>query len=310
MEFNENMILEKIKENIKEKIDKIEFLPFREACFYSFDGNGKMVRPLLLAAFYHMFGGKEERFIKFSTAIEMIHTYSLIHDDLPAMDNSDFRRGKKSSHKAFGEAYAILVGDALLSYAFEIVSDITPTACADCHSLIKCVHILSKCAGMHGMVLGQVLDIDFEQNQNKDFTIDTLYKLDLLKTGKLLEASTLIGANLSNADITQDLENLILNFVKPLGLMYQIVDDILDVISNETELGKPINQDENKLTYIKLLGLEEAKNKAFECFNDCNKNLDFIKQKLTKDNDFTQNQENAYNYIKQLVFDIYNKINK
>ncbi|OIJ16880.1 farnesyl-diphosphate synthase [Anaerobacillus alkalilacustris] len=227
----------------------------KDAMLYSLKAGGKRLRPLLLFATLEGFGQNYESSLPVACALEMIHTYSLIHDDLPAMDNDDFRRGKPTNHKVYGEATAILAGDALLTYAFQIISTMDQIAPTQKLSLIT---ELAKASGPEGMVGGQIADMDGE---NKDLSLDQLEYIHLHKTGDLLGFSIIAGAILSNAK-KQDIKNL-REFTKHLGLAFQIKDDILDIEGNEEDLGKPVGSDitNEKSTYPKLLGLAGAKKK-------------------------------------------------
>ncbi len=227
-----------------------------EAMNYSFLAGGKRLRPMLMKETYQLFGGKSKVIEPFMAAIEMIHTYSLVHDDLPAMDNDEYRRGKKTTHAVYGEAMGILAGDALLNYAFEtalIAFDLEP----DNANIAKALQILAKKAGIYGMVGGQVVDVVSENDQSMTKEkLDFIYKL---KTGALIEASMLIGAVLAGA--TKNEQKIVEQVAGEVGLAFQIQDDILDVTSTMEVLGKPIGSDEknHKITYVTYEGLEKAK---------------------------------------------------
>ncbi|MCH5210836.1 MAG: polyprenyl synthetase family protein [Oscillospiraceae bacterium] len=255
-----------MKEIIKERaaqIDKAlnEYLPSRDnpqsviydAMRYSLFAGGKRLRPLLMLETAKMCGGDENEIIPFACSMEMIHTYSLIHDDLPAMDNDDLRRGKPTSHIKFGEAIAILAGDALLNKAFEIVSEYNG---ANPQRTIKAISVLANSSGTEGMIGGQIVDIESEGHT---ISSDKLEYLHSLKTGAIIRSSCVIGALLSDA--TDEKINAVDEFAKNLGIAFQIQDDILDVTGTEDELGKPIGSDaeENKNTYVSLFGLEKSK---------------------------------------------------
>ena len=258
MEFRE-----KITEHTKEVEDIIKkFLPAEEgyqktvmeAMNYSFLAGGKRLRPMLMLETYRLFGGSSKAIEPFMAAIEMIHTYSLIHDDLPAMDNDDYRRGRKTTHVVYGEAMGILAGDALLNFAFE-------TACKGLMAepgnpnVAKAMQILAQKAGIYGMLGGQVVDVEFEGLPLEREKLDFIYDL---KTGALIESSMLIGAVLAGAD--EEVQNVILQVAGDIGLAFQIQDDILDVTSDIETLGKPIGSDEknHKTTYVTIRGLEQA----------------------------------------------------
>lgn len=229
-----------------------------EAMRYSIFAGGKRLRPVIMMMTAKMFGKSPETVLPFACAMEMIHTYSLIHDDLPSMDNDDLRRGKPTNHKVYGEALAILAGDGLLTKAFETAASYNvPGVCKK--TVLRAVGILAKTAGADGMIAGQVIDIE-SVNESEEL----LKKLDSLKTGAIIRASGIIGALLSGAG-EKEIE-AVDEFCKNLGIAFQIQDDILDVISSEEELGKPIGSDEQngKSTYISLFGTEKAKKMAEE----------------------------------------------
>ncbi|MCM3114760.1 polyprenyl synthetase family protein [Neobacillus sp. MER 74] len=236
-------------------VNKLDAPPIiKESMIYSLEAGGKRIRPLLLFATLDSFGVEPQKGLFAASAIEMIHTYSLIHDDLPSMDNDDLRRGKPTNHKVFGDAIAILAGDALLTYSFEVIGNIPPEIASDATKL-KLVIELAKAAGTEGMVGGQVADMEGE---GKSLTIEELEYIHIHKTGKLLKFSVLAGAIMANA--TQDqLENLS-SFAHHLGLAFQIQDDILDLVGNQQLIGKPVGSDTNnhKSTYPQLLTLEGA----------------------------------------------------
>lgn len=220
---------------------------------YSIFAGGKRIRPVLMMAAYELFRKEISDVMPFACALEMIHTYSLIHDDLPAMDNSDLRRGRKTNHIVYGEAIAILAGDALLNYAFETIlsnSHIKPKLS------LEATAYMAKCAGIHGMIGGQVIDI---QSENKIITKDELQNLHDKKTGGLIRAGAVCGAILGGASYkkTKLLEEYAIN----LGIAFQIKDDILDVEGDTATLGKPVGGDDklNKNTYVSLYGLDETK---------------------------------------------------
>ena len=225
-----------------------------EAMNYSFLAGGKRLRPMLMQETYRLFGGTSDIIEPFMAAIEMIHTYSLIHDDLPAMDNDDYRRGRKTTHVVYGEAMGILAGDALLNFAFEtackgLMQDVGNPAVA------RAVQILAQKAGIYGMLGGQVVDVESEGQSLEREKLDFIYDL---KTGALIEASMLIGAVLAGA--SEEEQQVILQVAKDVGLAFQIQDDILDVTSDIETLGKPIGSDEknHKTTYVTIRGLEQS----------------------------------------------------
>lgn len=255
------------KEELRTKTEKIEkllttYLPQEtgfqktvlEAVNYSVLAGGKRLRPLLMKETYQMFGGEGKVVEPFMAAMEMIHTYSLVHDDLPAMDNDEYRRGKKTTHAVYGEAMGILAGDALLNLAFE-----TAAGAFDMETsprTAKALQILSGKAGIYGMIGGQVVDVESEGQPLSREKLDFIYRL---KTSALIEAAMMVGAVLAGAS---DEEVAAMERVAgDVGLAFQIQDDILDVTSTLEVLGKPIHSDDknNKTTYVTLEGLEKAK---------------------------------------------------
>jgi len=229
----------------------------REAMRYSLLAGGKRLRPILCLAACALAGGDPALAMPTAVALEMIHTMSLIHDDLPAMDDDDLRRGRPTNHKVYGEAVAILAGDALLTRAFEMVSLRSPGVPAD--RLLKVVAELSLVAGAPGLVGGQVVDLESE---GKEVDLETLEYIHLHKTGALLKACVITGALIAGADETQ-IESL-RTYARGIGLAFQIVDDILDVTASSEVLGKTAGKDliADKTTYPKLLGLEESRARA------------------------------------------------
>ena len=224
-----------------------------DAMNYSLEAGGKRVRPALVYAFCEALGGSLTSAIAPACAIEMIHTFSLIHDDLPAMDNDDFRRGKPSCHKKFGEAMAILAGDALSVLPYEIIAD-SPDLTADQKLLI--ISVLANSVGRDGMIGGQVIDMLNEERS--DVTEEELRNMYRCKTGQLIAVSCVMGAIC--ADASRETLRSAAEYGLRLGLAFQIIDDILDVTSTQEELGKPIGSDEreNKTTFVTLFGLEKA----------------------------------------------------
>ena len=228
----------------------------REAMNYSVLAGGKRLRPMLMQETYRLFGGRSEVIEPFMAAIEMIHTYSLVHDDLPAMDNDEYRRGKKTTHAVYGEAMGILAGDALLNYAYETAARAfamepgNPGVC-------QAFQILTAKAGIYGMVGGQTVDVESEGKPGMTREkLDFIYRL---KTSALIEGAMLTGAVLAGA--TQGEQKIIEQTAGEVGLAFQIQDDILDVTSTMEVLGKPIGSDEknHKITYVTYEGIEKAK---------------------------------------------------
>lgn len=227
-----------------------------EAMNYSVAAGGKRLRPVLLLETFRMFGGEGSSAEPFAAAIELIHTYSLVHDDLPAMDNDRYRRGKLTTHAKFGEAVGILAGDALLNYAFEIMSD---AVCEQGMRAAKAMSILAAKAGVRGMIAGQTVDLVYT---GKPLSVELLDYINERKTSALLCAALMAGAALAGA---KEEELRILEQVGTYaGLAFQIKDDILDVTGDEAKLGKPLHSDEKneKTTYVALTGIEEAEKKV------------------------------------------------
>ena len=235
----------------------------RESMRYSLLAGGKRIRPILCLASCSLAGGDPNLAVPTAVAIEMIHTMSLIHDDLPSMDNDDLRRGRPTNHKVYGDAIAILAGDALLTRAFEMVSLRSPGVSPE--RLLNVVGELSLVAGAPGLVGGQVVDLECE---GKEVDLETLEYIHLHKTGALLKACVRTGAMIAGAD-TKMLEALT-KYARGIGLAFQIIDDILDVTSNSEILGKTAGKDllADKTTYPKLLGLEESKRRALSLVNN------------------------------------------
>ena len=249
-----------------------------EAMEYSLYAGGKRLRPVLMLETARMCGGDPAVVLPFACAMEMIHTYSLIHDDLPAMDNDDLRRGIPTNHKKFGEAMAILAGDALLNKAFEIVSGVENLPPS---RVLSAVSMLAASSGTEGMIGGQVVDIESE---GKSIDLSEIQYLHLLKTGAIIRSSCTIGALLAGASESEI--RAVDEFASKLGVAFQIRDDILDCTGTEEELVKPIGSDEaeGKNTYVKLLGLKKSEQlvktystqaeQALDCFGD---KADFLK---------------------------------
>lgn len=265
MEFMENTAFkQEQEENISYVEDVLKnYLPknpsfqktIYDAMEYSVMAGGKRLRPMMMYQAYKMFGGEDKELIEpFMAAIEMIHTYSLVHDDLPAMDNDTYRRGRKTTHVVYGEDMGILAGDALLNFAYETAIKGASAAKA-AKNAINALAILSKKAGIMGMVGGQVVDVELTGKKLDEERLDFIFKL---KTGALLEASLMVGAALAGADekYIELMEQAGLN----IGMAFQIQDDILDVTSTTEELGKPVHSDEknDKTTYVSLYGLEKS----------------------------------------------------
>lgn len=260
MEFREEFA---IKKKFADDLIKKHMLHYEkgqdvlaEAMNYALEGGGKRLRPLLMVAFCELCGGRARDVYHFAAAIEMIHTYSLIHDDLPAMDNDALRRGRKTVHIVYGEDMAILAGDALLTYAFEVASQ----SSGDAKYVLKAINLLANCAGGAGMVGGQVLDLLGEKQDQ--LTYEALKTMDSLKTGALIYAAGHIGAMMAGA--AKEQLRAVDKYCSSLGVAFQIQDDLLDIEGDEAVFGKPIGSDieEGKNTYVSVLGIEKARSLA------------------------------------------------
>lgn len=228
-----------------------------DATQYSAMAGGKRLRPMLLLEFCQVCGGDVPKALPFAVALEMIHTYSLIHDDLPCMDNDDLRRGKPTNHKVYGEAIAVLAGDALLTRAFEIILDPRNTGSLPPANIIASAAFLARAAGMDGMVGGQVLDLEAE---NQQLELEPLMQLQQLKTGYLIQAACVIGCTLAGRGDEKTIRAAEIYGTR-LGLAFQITDDILDIEGDAQTLGKTTGKDEKsgKSTFPKLLGIDECR---------------------------------------------------
>lgn len=270
MSLNGNLNKSQFMEELQQKVEHIndvleKFLPAEEgqqriifeAMNYSVRAGGKRLRPILMEETYHMFGGSSAVIEPFMAAIEMIHTYSLVHDDLPAMDNDEYRRGKKTTHAVYGEAMGILAGDALLNLAYETAAKAFDMEVADAR-VARAFTVLAKKAGVYGMVGGQVVDVESEKSDECPITREKLDFIYRLKTGALIESSMMIGAILAGA--SSDEVSRVEQIAAKLGLAFQIQDDVLDVTSTLEVLGKPVGSDEknNKATYVTFEGLDKA----------------------------------------------------
>ena len=270
MSLNGNLNKSQFMEELQQKVEHIndvleKFLPAEEgqqriifeAMNYSVRAGGKRLRPILMEETYHMFGGSSAVIEPFMAAIEMIHTYSLVHDDLPAMDNDEYRRGKKTTHAVYGEAMGILAGDALLNLAYETAAKAFDMEVADAR-VARAFTVLAKKAGVYGMVGGQVVDVESEKSDDCPVTREKLDFIYRLKTSALIESSMMIGAILAGA--SPDEISRVEQIAAKLGLAFQIQDDVLDVTSTLEVLGKPVGSDEknNKATYVTFEGLDKA----------------------------------------------------
>lgn len=270
MSLNGNLNKSQFMEELQQKVEHIndvleKFLPAEEgqqriifeAMNYSVRAGGKRLRPILMEETYHMFGGSSAVIEPFMAAIEIIHTYSLVHDDLPAMDNDEYRRGKKTTHAVYGEAMGILAGDALLNLAYETAAKAFDMEVADTR-VARAFAVLAKKAGVYGMVGGQAVDVESEKSDDCSITREKLDFIYRLKTGALIESSMMIGAILAGA--SSDEVSRVEQIAAKLGLAFQIQDDVLDVTSTLEVLGKPVGSDEknNKATYVTFEGLDKA----------------------------------------------------
>ncbi|WP_239705535.1 MULTISPECIES: polyprenyl synthetase family protein [unclassified Mammaliicoccus] len=253
-----NQIMNNYVEQFNESLNNTKLIPIvetqlEESMRYSLSAGGKRIRPVLLLMTLTMLKTDINKGMETAKALEMIHTYSLIHDDLPAMDDDDYRRGKKTNHKLFGEATAILAGDALLTKAFELISKDKELASEE---KVKLIRLLSEAAGHQGMVGGQILDMDSE---NKDISLDTLRKIHRYKTGALIRFSVVAACTIAKVNSKTFL--LLDSFSQELGLIFQIKDDLLDIEGDFDKIGKAVGSDEtnNKSTYISILGTTNTK---------------------------------------------------
>lgn len=286
MSLNGNLNKSQFMEELQQKVEHInnvleKFLPVEEgqqriifeAMNYSVRAGGKRLRPILMEETYHMFGGSSAVIEPFMAAIEMIHTYSLVHDDLPAMDNDEYRRGKKTTHAVYGEAMGILAGDALLNLAYETAAKAFDMEVADTR-VARAFAVLAKKAGVYGMVGGQVVDVESEKSDDCPITREKLDFIYRLKTGALIESSMMIGAILAGA--SSDEVSRVEQIAAKLGLAFQIQDDVLDVTSTLEVLGKPVGSDEknNKATYVTFEGLDKAVSDVERISKEAEKLLD------------------------------------
>ena len=248
-----------------------------EAMNYSMNAGGKRLRPLLMLQTYKLFGGGSAVVEPFMAAMEMIHTHSLIHDDLPAMDNDEYRRGRKTTHVVYGEAMGILAGDALLNYAYETASKAFVLE-PDNQNVGRAFHILASKTGVYGMIGGQSVDVENEKNANMSMSQEQLDFIYRLKTSALIEASMMIGTVLAGAGEEQVKQ--VEKIAEDVGLAFQIQDDILDVTSTMQVLGKPIRSDEKngKTTYVTLKGLEMAQKEVEEISERAVERLDGLQE--------------------------------
>ncbi|TDP27108.1 geranylgeranyl diphosphate synthase type II [Halanaerobium congolense] len=277
--------MQQIKEILKSKAEEVEkdleelmtleeetAPQLTEAMQYTLLSGGKRIRPVLTLLTAELLSGNYEAALRAGSALEMIHSYSLIHDDLPAMDDDQLRRGKKTNHLVFGEAAAILAGDALLTYAFEVLAGLN----LDPAAKVKIITNTAKYSGQQGMVGGQILDLEAE---NKELTLAEMQKVHQAKTGALIKAAVLNGVYCSEYDASA--EKALLAYAENIGVLFQIVDDLLDQTGDTEKMGKVVGRDEelNKSTYPKLLGLEAAKKAAEEHAAQAKVELDIFGEK-------------------------------
>ena len=267
----------KVDQKIIDKIDRLRqksdftLNSILDSMEYSLSAGGKRIRPIITVKVAEMFKGNLKAAYDLGLALEFIHSYSLIHDDLPAMDDDNYRRGQLSNHKVFGEGMAVLTGDALLTFAFRQLASLNlePT------KIVKIIKLVADKAGFLGMVGGQSLDIRYEDQK---IDLDTLMKIHQFKTGALFKAAVLGGAYCASID--QEQEEALDNYAEKLGLLFQITDDILDKTGNYDKMGKPIGSDEelNKSTYVSILGLAKAREKAVKTADKARKVLKIFKE--------------------------------
>lgn len=266
---------------VDRKLDEYMPITYPEDIFkamkYTVTLPGKRLRPVMCLETVRMLGGDIEKALPTACAIEMLHAQSLIHDDLPCMDNDDFRRGKPSNHKVFGEANAVLAGDALLTFAPQLIIEKSDLPA---EKKLKIVHEFTKWGGAYALIAGQVVDIESEGGKLVKSPEETLKFIHMNKTAALFRLAIRSGAIL--ADAKEDVLNEMDEFAQKFGLAFQIYDDIMDEISTFEELGKTIGKDKNsgKLTYVSLYGLEEAKNKFTSLINDCYAIIDEYKSEV------------------------------
>ena len=272
------------KQTLKQRANQVEsllkeYMPseegyqtIMESMNYSLSAGGKRLRPILTMEACKVVGGNVEDAIPFAMAIEMIHTYSLIHDDLPALDNDDLRRGKKTNHIVYGEDMAILAGDALLNYAFEVMLSNSIDK-ENPNKYLNAINEIAKTSGIYGMIGGQVVDI---QSENKQISKEMLDYIHNNKTAAIIIGCMRAGAIIGDA--TQEQLEKITKYAKNIGLSFQIVDDILDIVGDESKLGKKVGSDieNHKSTYPSLIGLDESKNIAYELIQEAKESINSI----------------------------------
>ncbi len=269
-----NLYTDLINRRLGELIPECDFDEdiVHQAMRYSLSIGGKRIRPVLVLECCRVCGGSYDDALDFACALEMVHTYSLIHDDLPCMDDDELRRGMPSCHIKFGEEYALLAGDALLTRAFGVIANST-VARKNPFAAVNAVSALSYLAGCNGMIGGQVIDL---KSEDRETSAETLAVLDRLKTGALIKCAALLGCLCADAD--GEKTDACIRYAEKIGHAFQVVDDILDVTGDEKELGKPIGSDaENKKsTYVSLLGLEKSKELAASLTDEALTAADFF----------------------------------
>ena len=263
-----SLIEEEIASSVPTLSGELSAVP--EMLRYSLESGGKRVRPLLCLLFCEAAGGEAEKALPFAAAVEFVHTYSLIHDDLPCMDNDDYRRGKPSSHKKFGEANALLAGDALLTHAFYLIAQGAREGRVSAEAAVGAAAELSRLCGAAGMIGGQYIDLAYE---NREATADVLFQQDALKTAALIEAACVMGLLAAGADDT--MIRAARDFALGLGMAFQITDDLLET----AEEGVSSDEANGKATYVGLLGEEEARARAKAYTNDAIRALDIFGDK-------------------------------
>lgn len=269
---------ELVDSNIEYHLNKLEYPNvIAEGMRYSVLNGGKRLRPILLLMVLELFDKKIDLGLPIAVAIEMIHSYSLVHDDLPALDNDDYRRGKLTTHKKFGEAEAILIGDALLTHSFSVITDETKGVASD--KLVKIIGMVSRYAGINGMIGGQTVDIESEK---KKVSLETLKYIHENKTGKLIKLPVEIGAIISEA--TEEEYKALENYADRIGLAFQIKDDILDIEGDFEKIGKPIGSDLEleKTTYPSIFGIEKSKEILKEVISDAKRSLNIFPDEKIK----------------------------
>lgn len=269
---------ELVDSNIEYHLNKLEYPNvIAEGMRYSVLNGGKRLRPILLLMVLELFNKKIDLGLPIAVAIEMIHSYSLVHDDLPALDNDDYRRGKLTTHKKFGEAEAILIGDALLTHSFSVITDETKGVASD--KLVKIIGMVSRYAGINGMIGGQTVDIESEK---KKVSLETLKYIHENKTGKLIKLPVEIGAIISEA--TEEEYKALENYADGIGLAFQIKDDILDIEGDFEKIGKPIGSDLEleKTTYPSIFGIEKSKEILKEVISGAKRSLNIFPDEKIK----------------------------